>query len=91
MTVILTDMAALGRAIAAARTLAGLDQADLASASGVAASTVSNVERGCGARDDTLRSIRRALRRGGVSLLVDKTNGIASVVLRYDDEDDSDD
>ena len=42
----LNPLVARGRVIAAGRMLAGLDQAGLAAAAGVSASTVSKVERG---------------------------------------------
>ena len=80
----------LGRMIAAGRMLAGLDQAALADAAGVSASTISNVERGSDAREDTIKSIRKALRRTGVTVTIDKSNGIAIAAIRFDEPDEED-
>lgn len=80
----------LGRMVAAGRALAGLDQAGLAKAAGVSASTISNVERGSDAREETLRSIRKALRRSGISISIDRQNGLAHAAIRFD-EPESDD
>ncbi|MDE1173665.1 MAG: helix-turn-helix domain-containing protein [Parvibaculaceae bacterium] len=80
----------LGRMIAAGRMLAGLDQAALADAAGVSASTISNVERGSDARENTIISIRKALRRTGVTMTIDKSNGIAIAAIRFDEPDEED-
>lgn len=81
---------ALGRAVSAARMLAGWDQATLAAAAGVSGSTISNVERGSDARESTIRSVRRALRKGGITLHIDKTNGTAVIVTNFEQHDDDD-
>lgn len=80
---------AKGRMIAAGRMLAGLDQTDLAAASGVSASTISNVERGrIEARSATLKAIRKALRENGVTLTNDPTNFHISVGTTYEPTED---
>ena len=86
----LSDQRALGRGIAAARMLTGLDQADVATAAGVSAATVSNVERGNDARDETVSAIRKALNRKGATIAVDKRNGLIVVALRYEEPDEDD-
>jgi transcriptional regulator with XRE-family HTH domain len=92
MTLHLGSREATGRMIAAARMLAGWDQATLGSEAGCSASTVSNVERGSETRDETLKSIRRALRNRGVSMSIDKTNGQILLALIFsENEDDEDD
>lgn len=82
---------ATGRAFAAARMLAGFDQAELAELAGFSGSTISNVESGRDAREDTLKAIRKALRRAGVTVTNDKLNGLAVVALRYDEPDGDED
>ena len=82
--------AVTGRMVAAGRMLAGLDQADLAYAAGVSASTISNVERGSDAREETLRAIRKALRHNGITISIDRQNGLALAAIRFD-EPESDD
>jgi len=67
--------------------MAGLDQDQLARRSGVSAATISNIERGNGGRDETISSIRSALRKSGVSVLWDTKNGLASVSLVYEKPD----
>lgn len=84
---ILSHSEVQGRAIAAARLLAGLDQAGLAQLAGVSASTVSNVERGSDAREDTIVSIKKALRKAGITSSIDKVNGRAIIVATYEEPD----
>lgn len=79
----LSNSQALGRTYAAARMMAGLDQAALAAAAGVSAATVSNVERGRDSRPDTLKAIRRALVQEGVLVGFSKNNGLASVTISF--------
>lgn len=79
----LSNAEALGRTYAAARMMAGLDQAGLAASAGVSAGTVSNVERGRDSRSETLRAIRRALSRAGVLVSFSKNNGLASVSISF--------
>ena len=79
----LTNTEALGRTYAAARMMAGLDQIALASAAGISAGTVSNVERGRDSRPDTIRAIRIALSRAGVLVAFSKNNGMASVAISF--------
>jgi transcriptional regulator with XRE-family HTH domain len=82
---------ALGRMLEAARILAGLDQAELGQMAGVSGSTVSNVERGNDARPETVKSIRSALRKNGVSLSLDGRNGLAFVAISFAEPDEDDD
>lgn len=79
----ISNIEAQGRAYAAARMMAGLDQAGLANAAGVSAGTISNVERGRDSRRETLRSIRRALSREGVLVAFSPNNGLASVSISF--------
>jgi transcriptional regulator with XRE-family HTH domain len=79
----LSNSEALGRTYAAARMMAGLDQAELANAAGLSAGTISNVERGRDSKPDTLRSIRRALSREGVLVGFSRNNGLASVSISF--------
>lgn len=74
-----------GRMIAAGRMLAGMDQGELAESSGVSPSTISNVERGSEAREETIKGIRKALRRSGVTITLDVTNGLAIAAIRFDE------
>jgi transcriptional regulator with XRE-family HTH domain len=83
MSLSLTNAEARGRTYAAARMLAGLDQAALALAAGVSAGTISNVERGRDSRSDTLRAIRKALTRQGVLVAFSSNNGLASVAISF--------
>lgn len=89
MPLSLTNAEARGRTYAAARMLAGLDQAALANAAGVSAGTVSNVERGRDSRPDTLKAIRKALTKKGVLVGFSSNNGLASVSISFaaDDEE----
>jgi transcriptional regulator with XRE-family HTH domain len=91
MSTPLTYGEALGRMIEAGRILAGLDQAALGAASGVSASTISNLERGNDARDSTVRSVRKALRKSGVTLSIDKVNGLALAAMTFAEPEDDDD
>lgn len=79
----LSNTEALGRTYAAARMMAGLDQAGLASAAGLSAGTISNVERGRDSKRETLRAIRRALSREGVLIAFSPNNGLASVSISF--------
>ena len=79
----LSNAQALGRTYAAARMMAGLDQAGLALGAGVSAGTISNVERGRDSRPDTLSAIRRALSREGVLIGFSRNNGLASVMISF--------
>lgn len=80
----LNSFVARGRVIAAGRMLAGLDQAGLAAAAGVSASTVSKVERGrADVREDTLRAIRQALGRSGVDLTQNARTGLHAAGTSY--------
>jgi transcriptional regulator with XRE-family HTH domain len=83
-------VAVQGRMVAAGRMLAGLDQAGLAEAAGVSPSTISNVERGSDARDETIRAIRKALRRSGVTIAIDRQNGLALTAMRFDEPENDD-
>lgn len=86
---VLSDAEANGRLIAAARVLAGIDQATLADASGVSASTISNVERGRNdARRSTIQNIRRTLgERYGISLSIDNVNHRIAVATYFEPRD----
>lgn len=90
MPLSLSNSDALGRTYAAARMMAGRDQAALANLAGVSAGTISNVERGRDCKPETLRAIRRALARDGVLVGFSKNNGIASVAISFatDEEED---
>ena len=79
----LSNTEALGRTYAAARMMAGLDQGGLASAAGLSAGTISNVERGRDSKRETLRAIRRALSREGVLIAFSPNNGLASVSISF--------
>jgi transcriptional regulator with XRE-family HTH domain len=83
MPLSLSNNEALGRTYAAARMLAGFDQARLASVAGVSAGTISNVERGRDSRRETLRAIRRALSKEGVLVAFSSNNGLASVAISF--------
>ncbi len=79
----LSNTEALGRTYAAARMMAGMDQAGLAQMAGLSAGTISNVERGRDSKRDTLRAIRRALSREGVLIAFSPNNGLASVSIAF--------
>jgi DNA-binding XRE family transcriptional regulator len=79
----LSNTEALGPTYAAARMMAGLDQAGLVLEAGISSATISNVERGKDSRDSTLKAIRRALVRHGVGINFSKTNGMASVMISF--------
>jgi transcriptional regulator with XRE-family HTH domain len=79
----LSNSVALGRTYAAARMMAGLDQATLAHRSGVSAGTISNVERGRESRPDTLKVIRRTLAREGVFIGFSRNQGMAIVAISF--------
>ena len=83
MPLSLSNSEALGRTYAAARMMAGLDQGGLATAAGLSAGTISNVERGRDSRAETLRAIRRALSRAGVLVAFSRNNGLASVSISF--------
>jgi len=83
MPLSLSNSEALGRTYAAARMMAGVDQAGLATAAGLSAGTISNVERGRDSRPETLRAIRRALSRAGVLVAFSRNNGLASVSISF--------
>jgi transcriptional regulator with XRE-family HTH domain len=82
-SLVLAQFDAIGRSYAAARMLAGLDQAQLAKKADISASTVSNLERGNEAREETIASIRKALRRSGVKVTIDAQFGLISVDAIY--------
>jgi transcriptional regulator with XRE-family HTH domain len=83
----LSNSSALGRTYAAARMMAGLDQAALAERAGISAGTVSNVERGRDSKADTLKAIRRALSREGVLIAFSRNNGLATVSIAFASDD----
>jgi transcriptional regulator with XRE-family HTH domain len=83
MPLSLTNAEARGRTYAAARMMAGLDQASVAAAAGVSAATVSNVERGREGRPDTIKAIKKALARQGVLVSFSSNNGLASVAISF--------
>lgn len=83
MSLNLTNAEARGRTYAAARMLAGLDQAALAAAASVSPATVSNVERGREGRPETIKAIRKALTRRGVLVGFSSSNGLASVTISF--------
>ena len=75
---------AQGRVVAAARMLAGLDQAQLAAVAGLSASTISNVERGRpGIRAETLRAVRQALETLGIDLAHNRGTGHHAAATSY--------
>lgn len=79
---------ATGRMIGAARVLAGLDQGELAALAKVSASTVSNVEAGrTEARAATLKALRKALKKQGVTFTHDSGNGNIVLSTNYDPDD----
>ena len=87
----LSNTEARGRTYAAARMMAGMDQAALAVASGLSGGTISNVERGRESRPDTLKAIRRALSKQGVLVGFSLNNGLASVTIGFAADDAEDD
>lgn len=82
---------AQGRAVAAARMLAGMDQAKLGQEAGVSGATISNLERGNDVRAGTLKSVKRALRTAGVSMTVDSRNGRILLAADFDESDEDED
>jgi len=88
MPLSLSNSEALGRTYAAARMLAGLDQASIAKAAGVSNGTISNVERGRDSRAATLRAIRKALSQEGVLIAFSRNKGLASLTISFAPEDD---
>lgn len=76
------ESVATGRAIAAARIFLGLDQAALAALANLSTATISNVERGNNARDETVLAIYKAIRRRGAAITIDR-NGFASVQIYF--------
>jgi transcriptional regulator with XRE-family HTH domain len=83
ISIAISEDVATGRAIAAARMLLGLDQAALAALAKVSAATISNVEYGHGARDETILAIHKAIRRRGATIIIDRSNGFASVAIIF--------
>ena len=86
----LSEDAAYGRYIQAARTLAGLDQNELGALAGVSGSTISNIENGRNSTATTRRAVRSALQRKGVNLCFGNnqiTLGIAFVDRNQEDEE----
>lgn len=86
----LTDQNIEGRAIAAARVLLGLEQSEIAARAKVSNSTVSNAENATvEARESTISAIRKALRRLGATVHIDRTNGRVLLAMDFEVEDDS--
>ena len=80
----MSPLVARGRVIAAARMLAGLDQHQLAAAAGLSASTISKIEQGRkSVRQDTLRSVGRALEGLGIDLTQNDRTGHHAVGTSY--------
>lgn len=80
----LSPLVARGRVIAAARMLAGLDQLQLAAASGLSPSTISKIEQGRkDVRPDTLQAVSRALEHLGVDLTQNGRTGHHAVGTSY--------
>ncbi len=88
MLITISPVEALGRAIAAGRMLAGLDQGQLATIANLSGATVSNVERGNDARPDTVKAIRKALRQSGVTICFEASNGHASASITFEEPED---
>jgi predicted transcriptional regulator len=63
-------------------------QAGLAREAEVSPSTISNVEGGRDAREETTRAIRKALRKSGITIHIDKLNGLAIAAIRFDEPED---
>jgi transcriptional regulator with XRE-family HTH domain len=87
----LSNSVARGRAYAAARMLAGIDQAALAKATGLSAGTISNVERGKDSRPETLRVIRQVLGKAGVLIGFSPNNGLATVAISFAADEEEED
>lgn len=85
----LSDAEARGRAYAAGRMMAGLDQATLARRARVSAGTISNIERGREARLESLRAVRRALRRAQVAVFFDAELGLANVSMSFTNDEEA--
>lgn len=83
MAINISNSEAMGRTIAAARMMAGLDQAALAEAASVSAGTISNIERGRDVKPETVKSVRSALGRYGVLISFSRNNGLASVIISF--------
>ena len=80
----LSPLVARGRVVAAARMLAGLDQIQLAAASGLSPSTISKIEQGRkNVRQDTLRAVNQALEGLGVDLAQNSRTGHHAVGTSY--------
>jgi transcriptional regulator with XRE-family HTH domain len=90
MTITLTQQEALGRVLEAGRVLVGLDQAGLGSRAGLSGATISNVENGNDAKPETIKAIRAALRKSGVTISFDKTNCLAVAAISFAEPDDDD-
>lgn len=91
MAIDISNSEALGRTMAAARMMAGLDQASLAKAASVSAGTISNVERGRDAKPDTIKAVRKALSRRGVLIGFSRNNGLATVSIAFATDDGEED
>jgi transcriptional regulator with XRE-family HTH domain len=87
----LSDTEALGRTYAAARMMAGLDQASLALDAGLSSGTISNVERGRDSKESTLKLIRRSLGRHGVVITFNRSKGIACVIISFAEDENEED
>ena len=87
MPLSLSNSVALGRTYAAARMMAGMDQAELAENSGLSAGTISNVERGRDSKSITLRAIKRTLSANGVLVAFSRNNGLATVTISFAADD----
>jgi transcriptional regulator with XRE-family HTH domain len=86
--IIIDQSVAKGRLIAAARSLLGVDQRELARLAGVAPSTISNAERG-EVPNGTFTTIRKALGKEGVQVTL-SGNGLALVGIVVEHPDDED-
>ena len=91
MPINVSNAEALGRTIAAARMMAGMDQASLASAANVSAGTISNVERGRDVKPQTVKAVRTALSRHGVLIGFSANNGLAGVTFSFATDEGDDD
>lgn len=86
----LSEDAAYGRYIQAARVLAGLDQNELGALAGVSGSTISNIENGRNSTATTRKAVRGALFRKGVNLSFGNNQinlGIAFVDRNQEEDD----
>jgi predicted transcriptional regulator len=82
----LTAAQAKGRMIAASRSLAGLQQQELAKLAGVSSATISNIERGkIEARSSTLKNVQKALKKSEVTFRIDSMNGNITLGMHYDE------